>query len=83
MTMEKGTANAAAEPSEGSASPAERVRRPAWDLGEGSLTLGAGVRLLLWDYSRGSLAYDLALALIALVVLLVPGSFWGDPLWRP
>ncbi len=39
------------------------------------------VRLLLWDYARGSLAYDLALLLAALIVLLVPGSFWGDPLW--
>lgn len=58
-------------------------RRPAWELGEGTLKLGTGVRLLLWDYARGSLAYDLALALIGLVVLLVPGGFWGDPLWRP
>jgi hypothetical protein len=39
------------------------------------------VRLLLWDYSRGSRAYDLALLLVVLVVLLVPGAFWGDPLW--
>ncbi len=39
------------------------------------------VRLLLWDYARGSLAYDVALLLAALIVLLVPGSFWGDPLW--
>jgi hypothetical protein len=46
-------------------------------------TLGAGVKLLLWDYARGSLAYDLALVLIALVVLVVPGGFWGDPLWLP
>lgn len=38
------------------------------------------VRLLLWDYSRGSLAYDLALLVAALVVLLVPSGFWGDPL---
>ncbi len=59
------------------------ARRPAWELGEGSLELTAGLRLLLWDCSRGSLAYDLVLALIALVVLLVPGGFWGDPLWRP
>ena len=49
----------------------------------GAFTLGTGVRLLLWDFARESLAYDLALALMALVVLLVPGSFWGDPLWRP
>ena len=39
------------------------------------------VRLLLWDYARGSLAYDLALLLVALLVLLVPPGFWGDPLW--
>jgi hypothetical protein len=50
---------------------------------ESVATLGAGVKLLLWDYARGSVAYDLVLALIALVVLLVPGGFWGDPLWRP
>jgi hypothetical protein len=54
----------------------------AWELGEGSLKLGHGVTLLLWAYSRASLAYDLALVLIGLVVLLVPGGFWGDPLWR-
>ena len=39
------------------------------------------VRLLLWDYGRGSLAYDLAVLLVVLLVLLVPASFWGDPLW--
>ena len=39
------------------------------------------VRFLLWDFERGSLAYDLALLVVALIVLLVPGSFWGDPLW--
>jgi hypothetical protein len=38
------------------------------------------VRFLLWDYGRGSVAYDLALLLVALIVLLVPGAFWGDPL---
>ena len=38
------------------------------------------VRLLLWDYGRGSLAYDLALLLAVLLVLLVPAGFWGDPL---
>jgi hypothetical protein len=43
--------------------------------------LSPAVRFLLWDYARGSLAYDLALLLVALIVLLVPGSFWGDPLW--
>jgi hypothetical protein len=39
------------------------------------------VRLLLWDHERGSAAYDLALLLVALVLWLVPGRFWGDPLW--
>ena len=43
---------------------------------------GAAVRLLLWDYARGSAAYDLAFVVVVLLVLLVPGSFWGDPLWR-
>ena len=38
------------------------------------------VRLLLWDYARGSLAYDLAFLVVVLLVLLVPGGFWGDPL---
>ncbi len=38
------------------------------------------VRLLLWDYARGSLAYDLAFLVVVLLVLLVPGAFWGDPL---
>jgi len=40
------------------------------------------VRLLLWDFARGTLAYDLALLAVVLIVLLVPGGFWGDPLWR-
>ncbi len=66
----------------GDSAPGAGSRLPSWELGEGALKLGTGVRLLLWDYARGSLAYDLALALIALVVLLVPGGFWGDPLWR-
>ncbi len=38
------------------------------------------VRLLLWDYARGSLAYDLAVLLVVLLVLLAPAGFWGDPL---
>lgn len=41
------------------------------------------VGFLLWDFGRGSVAYDLALAAMALLLLLVPGGFWGDPLWRP
>jgi hypothetical protein len=43
----------------------------------------ATVRLLLWDYARGSLAYDLAFVVVVLLILLVPGGFWGDPLWHP
>jgi hypothetical protein len=39
------------------------------------------VRFLLWDYERGSLAYDVAFLVVVLLVLLVPGGFWGDPLW--
>jgi hypothetical protein len=49
---------------------------------EESLKLGKAVKLALWDYSRESLAYDLALLVVLLVLLLVPGGFWGDPLWR-
>ncbi len=82
VTTDKGTADVGA-PQSGAPASVPGVRPPSWELGAGALTLGTGVRLLLWDYGRGSLAYDLALALIALVVLLVPGSFWGDPLWRP
>ena len=37
-------------------------------------------RFLLWDYSRGSLAYDLLVALLVLVLLAVPGAWWGDPM---
>ena len=39
------------------------------------------VRFLLWDYERGSLAYDVAFVVVLLAVVLVPGGFWGDPLW--
>lgn len=48
---------------------------------EGRVRRGALVRLLLWDYARGSLAYDLAFVAVILLLLLVPGGFWGDPLW--
>ena len=41
------------------------------------------MRVLLWDFGRGSGAYDLALAVVLLLLFLVPGWFWGDPLWRP
>ena len=39
------------------------------------------VRFLLWDYDRGSLAYDVACVVVLLALFLVPGAFWGDPLW--
>ena len=55
--------------------------RLAGERGEGFLTLSPGVRLLLWDFARGSLAYDVAFLVVVAIVLLVPGSFWGDPLW--
>ncbi len=42
---------------------------------------GRVLRLLLWDHERGSLPYDVAFILVVLIVLLVPGDFWGDPLW--
>ncbi len=48
---------------------------------EASRTLAPRVRLLLWDYERGSQAYDIAFLVAVLIVLLVPGGFWGDPLW--
>jgi hypothetical protein len=46
-----------------------------------SSTLRPLARLLLWDYDRGSPAYDLALVVVILILLLVPGGYWGDPLW--
>jgi hypothetical protein len=49
---------------------------------ESRVRRGPAVRLLLWDYGRGSFAYDVAFVVVVLLVLLVPGSFWGDPLWR-
>ena len=44
-------------------------------------TLRPLVRFLLWDYHRGSPAYEVALILVILILLLVPGGYWGDPLW--
>ena len=38
-------------------------------------------RLLVWEYERGSLPYDLMGLALLLLFLLVPGGFWGDPLW--
>jgi len=47
----------------------------------GETGLGPLVRLLLWDHDRGSLAYEIAVLILLLVLLLTPGAFWGDPLW--
>jgi len=44
--------------------------------------LSPAFRVLLWDFERGSVAYDLALLAVLLVLLLVPGGHWGDPLRR-
>jgi len=61
-----------------------RARRILRNVTEGSrVRRSALVGVLLWDFGRGSVAYDLALALVVLLLLLVPGGFWGDPLWRP
>lgn len=38
------------------------------------------VRLLLWDYERGSLPYELLCLFLLLVLLLVPGGWWRDPM---
>ncbi len=78
MTIEGGAADVGPGAADGELAPAPTNRRGR-EL-EGSLRLGPWVTLLLWDYPRGSLAYDLALLVVALVVLLVPGAFWGDPL---
>jgi hypothetical protein len=37
-------------------------------------------RLLLWDYGRGTLPYDLLVVLMLLLMLVVPGTWWGDPM---
>jgi hypothetical protein len=44
--------------------------------------LSPAFRVLLWDFGRGTLAYDLALLAVLLLLLLVPGDRWGDPLFR-
>jgi hypothetical protein len=45
-----------------------------------SARLGPLARFLLWDYSRGSLPYDLLVALLLLLLVAVPGAWWGDPM---
>jgi hypothetical protein len=44
--------------------------------------LSPAFRVLLWDFGRGTPAYDLALLAVLLLLLLVPGDRWGDPLFR-
>lgn len=43
--------------------------------------LSPAFRVLLWDFERGSPAYEVALLVVLLVLLLVPGGLWDDPLW--
>jgi hypothetical protein len=59
----------------------DTVLRPLWDsANDAKVGLSRRARLLLWDYSRGSLAYDLLLLLVLIVLLLVPVSWWHDPM---
>jgi hypothetical protein len=37
-------------------------------------------RFLLWDYSRGTLPYDILVALLFLLLVAIPGAWWGDPM---
>ena len=53
----------------------------ARDRSETDTRLSPLVRFLLWDYERGSAPYDIAVVLVALALLVAPGSVWGDPLW--
>jgi hypothetical protein len=45
------------------------------------MALSRLARFVLWDYERGSVPYDVAFVLVLLTLLLVPGAYWGDPLW--
>ena len=45
-----------------------------------SRTLTPLARFLLWDYGRGTLPYDLLVVLMLLLFLVVPGTWWGDPM---
>ena len=46
--------------------------------------LSSRARLLLWDFERGSTPYDVLCLLLLVIVLAVPPSCWGDPMWaRP
>lgn len=42
--------------------------------------LSARARVLLWDFPRASRAYAALCLLLFLVLLGVPGGFWGDPM---
>ena len=46
----------------------------------GAASLSRGARMLLWDFERGSLAYDLLCLFLLLLLLAVPGTWWGDPM---
>jgi hypothetical protein len=37
-------------------------------------------RFLLWDYDRGSVPYDVLVALMLLLLIVVPAGWWGDPM---
>jgi hypothetical protein len=59
----------------------EAVFRPPWRSSQDSkVGLSPRARLLLWDFSRGSLAYDLLLLVVLIVLLVVPISWWHDPM---
>ncbi len=44
-----------------------------------NLSLTPWVRFLLWDYDRGSWPYDILCVLLALILLLLPSGWPGDP----
>ncbi len=58
------------------------VLSPRWRSGPENAKVGLSrrARLLLWDFSRGSLAYDLLLLVVLVLMLLVPISWWHDPM---
>jgi hypothetical protein len=37
-------------------------------------------RFLLWDYDRGSVPYDVLVAVMLLLLIVVPAVWWGDPM---
>jgi len=59
----------------------DTVLRPLWRKGQDAkVGLSPRARLLLWDFTRGSLAYDLLLLAVLILLLLVPISWWHDPM---